>query len=169
MKKKKFSFRGLPFLAFVVVLYIVLYFFYPEKITLSFGKSLHLFVKVLPIFGIVILATTLINLLVEPKKFSKHLGEEAGFKGWLIALIAGVISHGPMYAWYPMFSELKKHGLKNGLIATFFYARAVKLPLLPLMADYFGIAFTAILTLYILIASLLQGFIIDKICPANSK
>jgi len=165
--KKKFSLKGLPFLFIVLVLYIVLYFLYPQKTLFSFAKSYHLFMRVLPIFGIVIVVTALINLLVDPKKFSKHLGKDAGFKGWMIALVAGVLSHGPMYAWYPMFSELKKHGLRNGLIATFFYARAVKLPLLPLMADYFGIAFTAILTLYILIASLLQGFIIDKICPVE--
>lgn len=28
--------------------------------------------------------------------------------------------------------------VRDGLIATFFYARAIKLPLLPLMIDYFG-------------------------------
>ena len=162
---KKFSFKGLPFFFLVLLVYICLYFFYPSKIILSLEKSYHLFIRVLPIFGIVIVATAIINLFVDPKKFSKHLGKEAGIKGWIISMAAGVISHGPMYAWYPMFSELKKHGLKNGFIATFFYARAVKLPLLPLMADYFGMGFTIILTLYILIASLLQGIIIEKICP----
>ncbi len=160
---KKFVFKGIPFLIIVVSFYIVLYFFNSHKIVLSFEKSYHLIIKILPVFVMVIVATAIINMFLNPKKISKHIGKNSGVKGWLIAVVAGVVSHGPMYAWYPMFTELKKHGLKDGLIATFFYSRAVKLPLLPLMVDYFGIAFTVILSTYIVILSILQGVIVDRI------
>jgi len=68
-----------------------------------------------------------------------------------------------MYAWYGMLQDMRSHGLKDGLIATFMYARAVKLPLLPFMVDLFGLLFTVVMTLYILIASVLQGKVIDAL------
>jgi len=58
---------------------------------------------------------------------------------------------------------MRSHGLKDGLIATFMYARAVKLPLLPFMVDLFGLMFTIIMTLYILIAAVFQGKVIDAL------
>ena len=68
-----------------------------------------------------------------------------------------------MYAWYGMLQDMRSHGLKDGLIATFMYARAVKLPLLPFMVDLFGLLFTIVMTLYILIASVIQGKVIDAL------
>jgi hypothetical protein len=68
-----------------------------------------------------------------------------------------------MYAWFAMLQDMRSHGLKDGLIAVFMYARAVKLPLLPFMVDLFGLMFTIIMTLYILIAAVLQGKVIDVV------
>jgi len=60
-----------------------------------------------------------------------------------------------------MLSDMRTHGLKDGLIATFIYARAIKLPLLPFMIDIFGIVFTVIINIYILVFAILQGKLID--------
>jgi len=68
-----------------------------------------------------------------------------------------------MYAWYPMIADLRSHGLKDGLVVVFFYTRAIKLPLLPLMIDYFGVSFTLVLSFYILIGALLQGWIFEQL------
>jgi len=67
-----------------------------------------------------------------------------------------------------MMQDMRSHGLKDGLIATFMYARAVKLPLLPFMVDLFGLLFTIVMTLYILIAAVLQGKVIDTVMKAKS-
>ena len=61
-----------------------------------------------------------------------------------------------------MLKDMREHGLKDGLIATFLYSRAVKLPLLPMMIAIFGIEYTIILNIYIIIFSVIQGKIIDK-------
>ncbi|MBE9569181.1 MAG: permease, partial [Proteobacteria bacterium] len=50
--------------------------------------------KILPIFAVVIAFTALLNYLLQPRQIVKHLGEESGAKGWLVASFAGVISHG---------------------------------------------------------------------------
>jgi uncharacterized membrane protein YraQ (UPF0718 family) len=81
----------------------------------------------------------------------------------VIALAAGVISHGPMYAWYPMIQDLREQGARDGLIIAFFYARAVKVALLPMMVVYFGLTFTVSLTILTLLAAWAQGVVADRL------
>jgi len=70
---------------------------------------------------------------------------------------------GPVYAWYPMLRELRQKGMRNGLIAAFLYSRAVKLPLLPLMIHYFGVAYAVVLSLYLIAFSILSGIVIERL------
>jgi len=53
--------------------------------------------------------------------------------------------------------------MKNGLAAVFLYNRAVKIPLVPLMIYYFGVKFLIILTLLTLLASIIEGKVIDAL------
>ncbi len=162
-EEKPFVFRGKFFALLVLSAYIVLFYFNSHIALLALQKSIHVVLKILPIFAVVIVFTALLNYALQPKQIVKHLGEESGVRGWFVALFAGVISHGPMYAWYPMIEDLRSHGLKDSLIVVFFYTRAIKLPLLPLMIDYFGLSFTFILSFYILIGALLQGWIFEQL------
>ncbi len=163
MKKSQndFSFRGTKFFLFVVLCYAILSFIDIKSATASLQKSLQVLEILLPIFVIVIILMAIIGYFFQEKNFFSSLSKQKGVKGWLVALVAGLLSHGPMYAWYPMLEDLRKKGVLDGYIATFFYARAVKLPLLPLMVDYFGLKFTAVLTLYIVIASIIQGWLVE--------
>jgi len=162
-KEKPFAFRGKFFLLLVLTVYIGLFFFDSHTALLALQKSARVVWKILPIFAVVIVFTALLNYFLQPKQIVKHLGEESGAKGWLVASFAGVISHGPMYAWYPMIEDMRSHGLRDGLIIVFFYSRAIKLPLLPIMIDYFGVIFTLVLSFYILIGALLQGWIFEQL------
>ena len=78
-------------------------------------------------------------------------------------MAAGVISHGPMYAWYPLLEDLRGHGMRDGLIVVFFASRTIKIPLLPIMIDYFGWVFTIVISCYILVSALVQGLILEKL------
>ena len=89
------------------------------------------------------------------------MGEGSGTKGWLLSISAGILSHGPIYVWYPLLKDLRNHGMRIGLIAAFIYSRAIKIPLLPLMIYYFGFMFVVLLTIYMIIAAVIQGKIID--------
>lgn len=154
---------GTLFLASVLVIYAVSFVLHPDRTVDALGLSVGILLKLLPILVIVIILLGVFNFFFHAKKFSKQLEKTAGIKVWLLALAGGVISHGPSYIWYPMLSELHRHGVREGLIVTFFYARAIKLPLLPIMIDYFGLAFTGILLFYILIASIVQGLLTDLV------
>jgi uncharacterized membrane protein YraQ (UPF0718 family) len=83
----------------------------------------------------------------------------SGLGGWALTMLCGVLSAGPLYAWYPLLAELKAKGMSGALIATFLYSRALKLPLLPLMAHYFGLTYTIALSVCILVFSVLSGLL----------
>ena len=159
----KIPFKGIKFLIIVLVLYIILLLSDTSHALSGLQKAASIFLSLLPLLLLIITLTAVINYFLKPKHIIKYFGKESGSKGILYAVIGGIISHGPMYAWYGMLQDMRSHGLRDGLIATFMYARAVKLPLLPFMIDLFGLLFTIIMTLYIVIASVIQGKIIDTL------
>jgi uncharacterized membrane protein YraQ (UPF0718 family) len=59
-----------------------------------------------------------------------------------------------------MLAELRKHGMKDSLIAAFLYNRAVKIPLIPVMIYYFGWLFTALIMIYMIAFSIINGLIV---------
>ncbi len=159
MKKqdKPFAFRGKYLLVAVLVLYGIFFLVNSGGALSALQKSSTILTKILPIFVVVILFTATLNYFIKPKQIAKHLGQKSGMKGWFWALAAGVISHGPMYAWYPLLDDLRSHGMKDEYIVVFFASRAIKIPLLPIMIDYFGLTFTIVISLYMLFGALIQG------------
>ena len=121
MSKKSRPKSGWIMLGITVILYIFAAFFEPSKAMLSLEKSFDILKMIAPILIIVLLVMALINTFIKPKSVVKHLGEESGIKGWFIAITGGVISHGSTYIWYPILSELRDNGAKNGLIVAFFF------------------------------------------------
>ncbi len=127
------------------------------------GRSLQVFAgllgNVVPALGLVLVLLFLVNLLLSPKRVEKYLGRGSGLRGWVTALAAGVISTGPVYAAYAVLRELRLKGMRPSLMAALLYARAVKLPLLPLLVHYFGSAYTGLLVFWILAFAVLGGLV----------
>ena len=162
-KSKSKSRSGWIMLAVTLILYIVTVFLDPSIAHSALNKAMDTLKMIAPIMLFVFFLMALLNTFIKPKKIAKHLGEDSGLKGVLAALGGGVLSHGPSYVWYPILSDLRNHGARDGLIVAFFYARAIKLPWLPVMIGYFGIAFTLVLSIYILLGAWMQGVIADKL------
>ncbi len=160
-QRKPFAFHGTILLPVVILVYCALFFSDSTTALAALLKSGKVLLKILPIIAAVILFTAVINYFLQPKQIAKHLGKEAGIKGWLWSLCVGLISHGPMYIWFPMLEDLRSHGMRDGLIVVFFAARTIKLPLLPMMIDYFGWTFTLVLSVYILIGAIIQGWLLE--------
>lgn len=131
------------------------------------SQALRFFAKVmrnvLPVLVIVFFLLLAADLLFEPEWIRRNLGKEAGIKGWLLAVVGGVLATGPVYAWYALLRELREKGMRPSLAAVFLYSRAIKLPLLPLMIHYFGSAFTLVLCLYLLGFSFVNGALMAKL------
>jgi uncharacterized membrane protein YraQ (UPF0718 family) len=159
---------GRMLLSVVMSLYLLAALLDPASAYSALMKSFSVLKNIAPVLLVVLSLMALVSAYIEPQKISHYLGKKSGLKGWGIALAGGVFSHGPAYLWYPMLSDLRGRGVNEGLIVSFFYARSVKVPWLPMMASYFGIAFTVILTFYILLAAVIQGKIAEKIIPPRS-
>lgn len=160
MNKKIKSWK---FLAVVIIIYIITGIFLPEAIMPSIEFSLNLLIKIVPVFAVIFVLMVGFEYFISEEKIKKYLGASSGKKRWIIAIGAGILSSGPIYAWYPLLGDLKKKGVGFGLIATFIYSRAIKLPLLPIMAYFFGIKYTIVLTVVLIIASIVQGIIFEKV------
>lgn len=160
---KRIEYKGIKFLYIVLFSYSILLLVDTSKTLTTLKTFLHIFGTLVPIFLFIILITTLINYYLKPKSIIKHFGKDSGKKGIFYALAAGIISHGPMYAWYGLISELRTHGAKDELLIIFFYARAIKIPMIPLMLGIFGINFTIIISIYILIFAIIQGKLFSKL------
>lgn len=167
-QQKKNGRGGWLFLALTLLAYMLLSLINPEATTKSLTFFMHVMTQVFPMLGLVFLLLFIANLLLEPKWIKRYLGKGSGIKGWIAAIIGGILSLGAIYAWYAMLSELKQKGMRTALIATFLYSRAVKLPLLPLMVHYFGMAYTLILCLYLIIFSIINGFLVEKLAKQRT-
>jgi len=162
-KSNKNSYYSFSFLIVVIALYIVLFFLKSDKTKASLDASLNIFVSIIPVLILVVFIMGVSNYFLKPKKVSKYLGKESGFKGWFLSALFGILSHGPIYVWYPLLKDLKQQGMRSGLVAVFLYNRAIKIPLLPVMIFYFGIFFVIVLCMYMIVASIVQGKIIEII------
>jgi len=162
-KKQQKSRGGYYFLGVVLAVYLVIFLFKPDEIPQSLMKSGLLCIRLLPAFGVVILFMGIVNYLVTPQAVSRYVGRGSGLKGWLLALATGILSHGPIYIWFPFLKELCDKGMTSGRAAVFLYSRAVKIPLLPVMVYYFGLMFTIVLQCWLIVASLVQGTLIEKL------
>jgi len=160
--------NGCILLGVTLLLYGAAALFAPEKALLAAEESLGILAKILPVLLAVFFLTALLNTFIKPKSIAKHLGGGSGLRGWAIALFGGVLSHGPGYVWYPMLADLRAQGARDSLIVAFFYARAIKLPWLPVMVSYFGLSFTLILCIYILVGAWLQGVIADRLITPHT-
>ena len=150
------------FLLTMVVLYLAAGILNSEYIALVTVKLWKNIIEIIPILLIVYFFLFLINLLIKPEKIKKNLGHKSGIKGWVYAVLGSIFIAGPPYVMFPILSELKKHGMKDSLIATFMNNRNVQLPFLPVMVYYFGLPFTIIMSVYILIFAVINGIILGK-------
>jgi len=151
------------FLVFILFIYLFLGF-----INISLLKDLlicfiSLLKQIIPVLLMVFIFMFLSNLFFKTRTIIRFFGKDAGIKAWIIVIIGGILSTGPIYAWYPLLSDLKHKGMQDRLIATFLYNRAVKIPLLPMMIYYFSLPLVITLSFYMVIFSIINGILVDKI------
>ena len=162
-KRKRQRYSGVYFLCFVLILYLVLFFFEPDRIIDSLKSSGMMCVKIVPILLVVVAFMGIFNFFLNPKSVTRYIGKASGMRGCFWAIGTGILSHGPIYLWYPLLKQLREQGMRNGLAAVFLYNRAIKIPLLTVMLYYFGTKFVIVMIVYMILAYLAQRKIIDMI------
>jgi len=161
---KLFPLSGrIKFLLFTLALYGVAALFDPALTLAALKYFTVILAKVVPVLALVFVVLFLTNLFLKPERIRRHLGSESGLRGWFYAVVGGIFISGPPYVLYPMLGELQKHGARNALIATMLYNRNVKIHFLPAIIYYFGLRYTVVLSVYILLFSLVNGKLLEML------
>src|SRR4030043_763881 len=139
----------IKFLLAVILIYIIaafINFAYAEN---AFVSALKTFVSIIPLLLLVFFLMFIANLYIRPEIIKKHLGHDSGLKGWMYAVLGAMVFPGPPYVMFPFLGEIKKHGMKYSLAAVFLNNRSIQPAFLPVMAHYFGLPFTIIISIYV--------------------
>ena len=149
------------FAVVVLLLYAMLFALCPEKTLLALKASTKVAFSLGGPLLLVSVVLFLANFFIRPAQVGALLGSRAGIRGILFALFAGVLSAGPIFAWYPLLKELRQQGAGEATIAVFLYNRAVKPFLLPVMVTYYGWHYVLVLTLLMLLGSIILGYVVQ--------
>jgi len=125
--------------------------------------------RVGPVLPLVVVLMFLVERFLTARRIRTWLGQGSGLRGWLLAVVAGIVSTGPAYAWYGLLAGLHAKGMRPALVAVVLYARAIKLPLLPLLAHYFGLRYTLILSLFIALFATINGWLMERLAILPKK
>jgi uncharacterized membrane protein YraQ (UPF0718 family) len=159
---EKVGFAG-TFLLLAVIGYVILGIFDFALLRNVLCILIRLIARIAPVLLIVFVVMFFTHLFFEGQRIVRFLGKGSGFRGWMVAIAGGIASSGPIYMWYPLLSDLKEKGMTDSLIATFLYNRAIKIPLLPMMVHYFGWDFTLALSIYMVLFSVINGVIVQRL------
>ena len=155
--------RRMIFPIAVLVLYAVVLFLRPEGAFAALSRSGKIALHILGPLALAFAVMVLLNLWVKPTHIVRFLGRGSGPQSVLFSTMAGIISMGPIYVWYPLLKELREKGARSFHLANFLNNRTVKPFLLPVMVFYFGWAYTLILTSLTMISSLCVGYSVDAL------
>ncbi len=144
--KEKEWIRRWGFLGVVMGLYLGLFIAKPAGTAAALENSAGILREITLPLALVFLVMVLMNRFPQAEKLTQYLGREAGLRGLLLSAVAGIISVGPIYAWYPLLKTLRERGASNAILATFLCNRSIKPFLIPVMISYFGWRYVIVLT-----------------------
>ncbi|MFW6146787.1 MAG: hypothetical protein ACOC6B_00160 [Thermodesulfobacteriota bacterium] len=156
--------RSLFFPALVLAFYGILYALDPDSALRALQASAKIFRTLCLPLALVFGAMFALDLFCKPARIARLFGRDAGIKGVLLSIAAGIISMGPIFAWYPLMKKMSEEGASEGPIAIFLYNRAIKPFLLPVMIAYFGWLYVLILTMLTILGSLVLGYSMNILC-----
>jgi len=148
------------FFAAVCFIYMLVFFFFPAKAYKAMGISVRLLIHILIPLGFVFLILLAINFFLKPAQVARYFGKAANVKGLVLAVAGGILSTGPIYAWYPLLRGIKEKGASNRMIAVFLFNRSVKPFIWPVMVSYFGPVYVLALTFFMIAGSLAAGYLV---------
>ncbi|MBD3156763.1 hypothetical protein GF369_02945 [Candidatus Peregrinibacteria bacterium] len=157
------------FFIIVILLYGIFGVINPELIHQSLRTAGSLFMQIIPVLLLVFFIMFITNMVIDAKKITTEMQHHKGISACCLAVVFGILSAGPIYLWYPLLSDLKERGLRTSLITIFLYNRAIKLPLLPVMIYYFGWHFVLIVSILMILFSVINGFIVERLLLTPSS
>jgi uncharacterized membrane protein YraQ (UPF0718 family) len=154
---KRFRMLILP-----VFLYIALLFISPETVYSALDILMGFLAEMLQILPMIFILSALIGEWIPREIITRHLGQDAGWKGMVYSLILGSISAGPIYAAFPLALTLKKKGASIGNVVVIISSWAVvKIPMLMMELKFLGLRFTVLRYLITVPSIFLLGWLMN--------
>lgn len=148
----------------VLMIYIVLLVFSPEKAVESGKNSIYYIIEMIKIMPVVIVLTALIDTWIPKKAIMTGLGENSKIKGALLAFALGSLSAGPIYVAFPVCKMLYKKGASVSNIVIILSTWAVvKVPMLANEAKFLGMEFMTTRWILTSISIFIMGYLISRI------
>ncbi len=161
--RRNFRGRIWIFPAFIGALYGGLSIVFPIRTVEALESFAHLAGQIALPLGLVFAFMFVMNLFLSPEKIVRVLGKEAGIRGHFLSAVAGILSVGPIFAWYPLLKNLRERGASNAALATFLCNRAVKPFLIPVMISFFGWKYVLALTVWTITGAIGVGIAIGAL------
>ena len=152
------------FLCGVVVSYGILFAVCPEKGSAALDRSLKNAGALCIPLWVVFIMMFVMNHYLRSSLVVRVLGKGAGIRGTVLSICGGIISFGPIFAWYPLLKEMKQKGAGTRNIVLFLGNRAVKPFLLPIMIASFGWMYAMVLTVFMIAGSIGVAHLVDLLC-----
>ncbi len=153
--------RGWIFPLAVLGVYLAGFLFAPETILEAAHRSGSILRQVAVPISVACVMIILLNRFLSPKQAARFLGQGAGIRGILFSSLAGIVSMGPVYAWYPLLLTLKEKGVSTFHIANFIACRSIKPVLLPVLIASFGWLYATTFLVFSLAAALLAAVVVS--------
>ena len=109
----------LAMIAIAAILGVIAYFKEPPLLLSGLKSGGKMFWDVLPLLLAAFFIAGLIQAMVPKEFITKWIGKEAGFKGILVACLAGGITPGGPYVSFPIVAALYKNGAGIGAIVAY--------------------------------------------------
>ena len=148
----------------VIILYGLGLIFAPENTFKALSISGSMCKQLALPICFVIIMMVLLNRFLSPATITNFLGQNSGIKGIFLSSLAGILSMGPVYAWYPLLKTFLDKGASKFHIANFIGSRSIKPFLLPVLASYWGWRFALLFILISLTGSLIVACIVSMFC-----
>jgi len=152
----------------VLVLYLVLWVLTPDRTGRAVMAAAHVLGQVSFPLLLAFVMMLLLNRFVTPAHATRFLGRKSGVLGVLLSSAAGIVSMGPVYAWYPFLASLREKGASDFHLANFLGQRAVKPVLLPLMIAYFGWRFSLVFSIVSAFIAILAATVVGGLSRAGT-
>ena len=134
--------------------------FAPERTYQALNISGSMFLQLALPVCLALIMMVILNRFLSPAVVTLFLGQNAGIKGVFLSSLAGILSMGPVYAWYPLLKSLRDKGATEFHLANFIGNRSIKPVLLPVLIIYLGWYFTSLFVLVSFVGALIVAWIV---------
>ncbi|BCS87780.1 hypothetical protein [Pseudodesulfovibrio sediminis] len=153
----------------VACLYGLAFLFSPEKTEAALLISGSIFRQLALPICLVLFIMVALNRFLSPVVITRLLGRSLGVKGVLLSSLAGILSMGPIYAWFPLLQSIREKGASPFHLANFIGCRSVKPILLPVLAVYFGWQYTACFVGVSLVGALTVAVVVSAFSGTHNR